>query len=93
MLMITPARTAVPLVILLVTLLFLFPVQVGSFQATHGPTSTLKECLMGLLVGVLIMVVAQATQLAAPLSFLRVVRQKSARAFESLNEIPLSLRC
>jgi hypothetical protein len=37
-------------------MLFLFPVAVGSFQATHGPTSTLKECLVGLVLQALIAV-------------------------------------
>jgi hypothetical protein len=31
------------LLLFLVLMLFFFPVQVGSFQATHGPTTTLKE--------------------------------------------------
>jgi hypothetical protein len=50
------SRRAAQLLIILVTMLFLFPVAVGSFQATHGPTSTLKECTVGLLLQALIAV-------------------------------------
>jgi len=37
------------LLVLLVCLLFLFPVKVGSFQATHGPTTTQEESMFFLL--------------------------------------------
>lgn len=43
MLGLAKSRNFVSLLIVLVVMLFFFPVQVGSFQATHGPTTTLKE--------------------------------------------------
>lgn len=42
----------------LVLMLFLFPVQVGSFQATHGPTSTLKELALEILIQALVALVS-----------------------------------
>lgn len=56
MLAFAQSRRAVPLLIVLVTMLFLFPVEVGSFQATHGPTTTLKESLLDVLLQALIAV-------------------------------------
>jgi uncharacterized membrane protein (DUF441 family) len=52
--LISTCRKSVPLLIILVTVLFFCPVAVGSYQATHGPTSTLKEFLSSLLLRVLI---------------------------------------
>lgn len=55
------ARTSklVPVVVVLVALLFFFPGSQGSFQTTNGPTSTLKECAIGLLLQSLILLLAR----------------------------------
>ncbi len=52
-------RNMAALLTFLVLMLFFFPIQVGSFQATHGPTTTLKES------GVEIMLQAMVTVLSA----------------------------
>lgn len=49
-------RGLVPLLVLLVSILFLFPVKVGSFQATHGPTTTLEESLFFLLLQISLLI-------------------------------------
>ena len=58
MLALSRFRRTVPLLVLLVVLLFFFPVAVGSYQATHGPTSTLQEYLTSVLLQALIALVA-----------------------------------
>lgn len=93
MVVLAPLRTTAPLLIVLVTVLFLFPVHVGSFQATHGPTSTLKECLMGLLLQALIALVAQVT-LSPGLHHLGAFAiLKSAPLVPPPDGIAFSLRC
>ena len=47
-------REVAALLVFLVLMLFLFPAQVGSFQATHGPTATLKELSLKLFVQALV---------------------------------------
>lgn len=54
------SRKLVPLVVVLVSLLFLFPVKVGSFQATHGPTTTLEESMFFLLLQISLLVLGTA---------------------------------
>jgi hypothetical protein len=54
------SRGLVPLLVLLVCLLFLFPVKVGSFQSTHGPTTTLEESMFFLLLQISLLVVGTA---------------------------------
>jgi len=46
------------IVVVLVALLFFFHGLQGGFQAAHGPTSTLKECAIGLLWQSLILLLA-----------------------------------
>jgi hypothetical protein len=58
-------RKCVPLLIVLVTILFFFPVAVGSYQATHGPTSTLREYLTSILLQTLFVLVALISLLFA----------------------------
>ena len=58
MLAIATFRRSVPLLILLVAMLFFFPLAMGSYQATHGPTSTLKEYVTSLLLQALPAVLA-----------------------------------
>lgn len=48
------------MLMLLVCLLFLFPVKVGSFQATHGPTTTLEESVFFLLLQISLLVFGTA---------------------------------
>jgi hypothetical protein len=59
-------RKSVLLLIVLVTILFFFPVAVGSYQATHGPTSTLKEYLTSILLQTLIALVVLISLLFSP---------------------------
>lgn len=88
------SRKAVPLLILLVTILFLFPVEVGSFQATHGPTTTLKECLVGLLLQALIAIVGYVLVKAGALCFgFRFVSRETALLLKAPDETLFSLRC
>ncbi len=54
------ASKLVPIVVILVALLFFFPGSQGSFQTTNGPTSTLKECAIGLLLQSLILLLGHA---------------------------------
>ena len=54
------SRGLAPLLVLLVCLLFLFPVKVGSFQSTHGPTTTLEESMFFLLLQISLLVVGTA---------------------------------
>ena len=54
------SRGLAPLLVLLVCLLFLFPVKVGSFQSTHGPTTTLEESMFFLLLQISLLVVGSA---------------------------------
>lgn len=54
------ASKLVPIVVILVGMLFFFHGSQGSFQTTNGPTTTLKECAIGLLLQALVILVASA---------------------------------
>lgn len=90
------SRKLVPLVTVLVSLLFLFPVSVGSFQATHGPTTTLEESLFFLLLQISLLIFWTAL---LPFQLLISV-DRCFRIFErhtadrtTRNNAPVSLRC
>jgi hypothetical protein len=88
-----PFRQAVPLLITLVIVLFLFPLQVGSFQSTHGPTSTLKECLIGVLLQALVALLAQVLLSAGPRRVAGFVFLNAAPVFAPPGNFAISLRC
>lgn len=88
-----PFRKAVPLLVPLVIVLFLFPLQVGNFQSTHGPTSTLKECLIGLLLQALIGLLTQVLLLAGPCRLACFVSADAAPALGPPGGVAISLRC
>lgn len=56
----TSTSKLVTVAVVLVAALFFFHGSDGGFQATHGPTSTLKECAVGLLLQSLILLLAQS---------------------------------
>lgn len=87
-----PVRKAVPLLITLVVVLFLFPLQVGNFQSTHGPTSTLKECLVGLLVQALVALVGQVLLFAGLRRMAGFAFLKPAPVFGPPGGVATSLR-
>lgn len=89
-----PFRNAVPLLITLVIVLFLFPLQAGGFQSTHGPTSTLKEYLVGFLLQVLVALLAQVLLLFAGLRCVRgFVFVNAGPVFGPPGGVAFSLRC
>ena len=59
------ASKLVPIVVVLVGMLFFFPGSSGSFQSTNGPTTTLKECSVGLVLQALILLLARAVLAAS----------------------------
>lgn len=71
MLYLAKSRKFVALVAILVMLLFLFPAKAGSFQSTHGPTSTIDESLFGLVLQVLALAVAVLA--ARPSAVIRIL--------------------
>jgi hypothetical protein len=93
MVALAPSRRTAPLLIVLVVLLFFFPAQVGSFQATHGPTSTLKECLMGLLLRALIALVARVMLSPGRHRLAGSVFSNLAPLVPSRDGLTVSLRC
>ena len=86
-------RKTVPALIVLVVLLFFFPVAVGSYQATHGPTSTLNEYLTGVLLqGLIALLTPGGIAFAASFgptdhSIIELIPRNLACG------VPLSLRC
>ncbi len=60
-------RNGAALLIFLVLMLFFFPVHVGSFQATHGPTTTVKESSIEVMLQALVaLLIALVLSLIAP---------------------------
>jgi hypothetical protein len=53
------ASKLVPFVVVLVSMLFFFHGSYGPFQISNGPTSTLKECVVGLVLQALILLLAR----------------------------------
>lgn len=88
------SRNVIPVLVLLVFLLFLFPVKVGSFQSTHGPTSTLEKSLVGVLFCSLLMVIAALVPptLSAVRRIGVLVWRKSLGSAHAI-ACPVSLRC
>jgi hypothetical protein len=92
------ARTAklVTIAVVLVAALFFFHGSDGGFQATNGPTSTLKECAVGVLLQSLILLLAHSIigvferAKSSPLAFLEFVAP-SAPAPRATSLAPL--RC
>jgi hypothetical protein len=88
------SRRAVPLLIVLVTMLFLFPVEVGSFQATHGPITTLNESLVGVFLQALIALAGCILLNAGALRCcFRFARVETALLLKLSDRSPFSLRC
>lgn len=83
------------IVVVLVTLLFFCHGLQGGFQAAHGPTSTLKECAIGLLLQSLILLLAHIIlglsicRLDGDLALFPVAPDSPPAAFPS----PAPLRC
>lgn len=83
------------MLVLLVCLLFLFPVKVGSFQATHGPTTTLEESIF-LLLQISLLVLGTALlslRLLPNVTCSFAVLERNARDRTTRESAPFSLRC
>lgn len=94
MLYLAKSRKFVPLVAFLVMLLFLFPAKAGSFQSTHGPTSTMDKSLFGLVLQVLTLALAAlALPLSAAMSILGRVTCSFACPAGAARNGPDLLRC
>lgn len=94
MLHLAKSRKFVPFVALLVMLLFLFPAKAGSFQSTHGPTSTMDKSLFGLILQVLTLAIsAVGLPLSAVMRILGRVTCSCACSSGAVRNGPVSLRC
>lgn len=54
----TKTRNLIPVLIVMVGLLFFFHLAIGSYQAVHGPTTTLKETTLAFVLQALIALIA-----------------------------------
>jgi hypothetical protein len=88
------ASKIVPIVVVLVGMMFFFPGSFGSFQSTNGPTSTLKECAVGLALQALILLLAHAVIAlpGVPAVFGEAI-PRSAKAQSFAASPPPLLRC
>jgi hypothetical protein len=90
------SRGLVPLLALLICLLFLFPVKVGSFQATHGPTTTLEESLFFLVLQISLLLFGIASLSIQLLTSVDrcfgMVERDTGHRTTNVNA-PISLRC
>lgn len=88
------SRKMIPVLVLLVFLLFLFPAKVGSFQSTHGPTSALDKSLLGVvLCSLLLVIVTVVSPMLNGICFLATVLCQPRRCPAHEITYPVSLRC
>lgn len=88
------SRKMVPVLVLLVLLLFLFPVRVGSFQSTHGPTSTVEKSFAGVLFCSLLLVIAVLVPpMFNGISRTGMVLWRQSHCSTHTISCPVSLRC
>ena len=88
------SRNMIAVLVLLVFLLFLFPVKVGSFQSTHGPTSTLEKSLaVVLLCSLLLVIAAPISPMFGGANGSGIMLCQQARCSSDRLSCALSLRC